>query len=149
MSGYSPRVLIFLWSEDRSPDSREGYEPSFVPQFLQYTAWSGFWVLQFSQNPLKFEGLGIVNVFVAPAYRLNLSPLSHRNRETRYFWKFHSRSGGVEMGLPHLGQFMMSNSPGLGFLENGYVSWVETWSFTLHCLAYLPSSFVSIGVDQY
>src|SRR2546428_9841943 len=90
------------------------YKPSFVPQFLQYTAWSGFWVLQFSQNPLKFEGLGIVNVFVAPEYRLNLSPLSHWNLETRYFWKVHSRSGGVDMGLPHLGQFRTGNSPRRG-----------------------------------
>ena len=123
------------------------YKPSFVPQFLQYTAWSGFWVLQFSQNPLKFEGLGIVNVFVAPAYRLNLSPLSHRNRETRYFWKFHSRSGGVDIGVPHLGQFRTGNSPGLGFLENGYLRWAEAWSFCLHGLAKLPSHFVAAGID--
>src|SRR2546426_7901024 len=92
------------------------YKPSFVPQFLQYTAWSGFWVLQFSQNPLKFEGLGIVNVFVAPEYRLNLSPLSHRNRETRYFWKVHSLSGGVDMRLPHLGQFRTGLFPQGEFL---------------------------------
>ena len=53
------------------------------------------------------------------------------------------------MGLPHLGQFMMSNSPRLGFLENGYLSWVETSSFTLHGLAKLPSHFVAAGIDPY
>src|SRR2546422_10876964 len=84
---------------------------------------------------LKFEGLGIVNVFVAPEYRLNLSPLSHRNRETRYFWKVHSLSGGVDMGLPHLGQFRTGYSPRENFLENGYLRWVEISSFDLRVLA--------------
>src|SRR2546427_3806055 len=69
------------------------------------------------RNPLRFEGLGIVNVFVAPEYRLNLSLLLQRNRETRYFWKVHSLSGGVCTGLPHLGQFNTGDSPSLRFWE--------------------------------
>jgi len=56
---------------------------------------------------------------------------------------------GVDMGLPHLGQFRTGNSPGLWFLENGYLRWVETWNFCLHGLAKLPSYFVAAGIDPY
>ena len=53
------------------------------------------------------------------------------------------------MGLPHLGQFRTGNSPGLGFLESGYLSWVEISSFIRRGLAKLPSHFVAAGIDPY